>query len=150
MNPMGPLIIIAVTVAVAAVLGAVLGVVPGVIIGAINNNIRGGVRGGVLGGGIGTIAGVLHAGSLFDIGGDVKTLGCGVLGAVLGAWAGSWDLSQVFNEVKGAHPPQFRYRSRKKKSTGEKSRGKAEKDTRDPLEEIKTASSPQSNAPLDE
>ena len=144
---MGPelLLIIAVAVAVAAVFGTVLGVVPGVIIGAINNNIRGGVRGGVLGGGIGTVAGLLHGGGfVFDLGGGV-ILG-GVLGAVLGAWAGSWSLSRVSMEAKGA-PPQFRYRGM---SAGKKRRGKAEKDTRDSLEEIKTAPSPQSDAPLDE
>ena len=145
---MGPelLLIIAVAVAVAAVFGTVLGVVPGVIIGAINNNIRGGVRGGVLGGGIGTVAGLLHGGGfVFDLGGGV-ILG-GVLGAVLGAWAGSWSLSRVSMEAKGGSPPQFRYRGM---SAGKKRRGKAEKDTRDSLEEIKTAPSPQSDAPLDE
>ena len=145
---MGPelLIIMAVTVAMAAGLGVVLGVVLGAVIGAINNNIRGGVRGGVLGGGIGTVAGLLHGGGfVFDIGGGV-ILG-GVLGAVLGAWAGSWSLSRVSMEAKGGSPPQFRYRGM---SAGKKRRGKAEKDTRDSLEEIKTAPLPQSDAPLDE
>ena len=55
-----------------------------------------------------------------------------------------------FHGSQGGSPPQFRYRGRKKMSAGKKRRGKAEKDTRDSLEEIKPAPSPQSDAPLDE
>ena len=91
-------------VAVVAVLGAVLGVVPGVILGAINNNIRRGILGGALGGCIGTIAAQIPASIwaqghspnylfILDPGywGPIAaiTIGGGVLGAVLGARAGS-------------------------------------------------------------
>ncbi len=91
-------------VAVVAVLGAVLGVATGAIFGAIINNIRRGILGGALGGCIGTIAAQIPASiwaqshspnDLFMI--DLAywgviaaiTIGGGVLGAVLGAFAGS-------------------------------------------------------------